>query len=165
MLAVDGGPRQAVWNATPNWTVKGGLSKGYKTPRVEQLSPGINGFGGQGTIALAGSPGLKPETSTTTELGAYSDNLAGWTASFSVFNNEFKDSFLICQPCRVGKLRPFNGFYLPAVPPSCATRGRRTVNTVPDSRVDSASIVPQCAVAISRAINSPRPMLVAFGDF
>ena len=81
----------AVWNATPNWTVKGGLSKGYKTPRVEQLSPGINGFGGQGTIPLVGSPGLKPETSTTTELGAYFDNLAGWTASFSVFNNEFKD--------------------------------------------------------------------------
>ena len=81
----------AVWNATPNWTVKGGLSKGYKTPRVEQLSPGINGFGGQGTIPLVGSPGLKPETSTTTELGAYFDNLAGWTASFAVFNNEFKD--------------------------------------------------------------------------
>ncbi|WP_402720816.1 TonB-dependent receptor domain-containing protein [Janthinobacterium rivuli] len=81
----------AVWNATPRWTVKGGVSKGYKTPRVEQLSPGINGFGGQGTIPLVGSPNLKPETSTTTEIGAYFDNLAGWTASGSLFNNEFKD--------------------------------------------------------------------------
>ena len=81
----------AVWNATPSWTVKGGVSKGYKTPRVEQLSPGINGFGGQGTIPLVGSPNLKPETSTTTEIGAYFDNLAGWTASGSVFNNTFKD--------------------------------------------------------------------------
>ena len=81
----------AVWNATPSWTVKGGVSKGYKTPRVEQLSPGINGFGGQGTIPLVGSPDLKPETSTTTEIGAYFDNLAGWTASGSLFNNEFKD--------------------------------------------------------------------------
>ena len=81
----------AVWNATPSWTVKGGVSKGYKTPRVEQLSPGINGFGGQGTIPLVGSPNLKPETSTTTEIGAYFDNLAGWTASGSLFNNEFKD--------------------------------------------------------------------------
>ena len=80
-----------VWNATPNWTVKGGLSKGYKTPRVEQLSPGINGFGGQGTIPLVGSPGLKPETSTTTELGVYFDNLAGFTASGWVFNNHFRD--------------------------------------------------------------------------
>jgi len=81
----------AVWNATTSWTFKGGVSKGYKTPRVEQLSPGINGFGGQGTIPLVGSPDLKPETSTTTEIGAYFDNLAGWTASGSLFNNAFKD--------------------------------------------------------------------------
>ncbi|MGK5073755.1 TonB-dependent receptor domain-containing protein [Janthinobacterium sp. ZB1P44] len=81
----------AVWNANPIWTIKGGVSKGYKTPRVEQLSPGINGFGGQGTIPLVGSPDLKPETSTTTEIGAYFDNLAGWTASGSLFNNKFKD--------------------------------------------------------------------------
>ena len=81
----------AVWNASPTITIKGGVSKGYKTPRVEQLSPGINGFGGQGTIPLVGSPGLKPETSTTAELGLYFDNLAGWTASGTVFNNKFKD--------------------------------------------------------------------------
>ncbi|WP_208278746.1 TonB-dependent receptor domain-containing protein [Massilia oculi] len=80
-----------VWTASPRWTVKGGVSKGYKTPRVEQLSPGINGFGGQGTIPLVGSPGLKPETSVTTELGAYFDNGAGWTANATVFNNDFKD--------------------------------------------------------------------------
>jgi outer membrane receptor for ferrienterochelin and colicins len=80
-----------VWNATPRWTIKGGVSKGYKTPRVEQLTPGINGFGQQGTLPLVGSPGLKPETTTATELGVYFDNLAGLTASATVFNNEFKD--------------------------------------------------------------------------
>ena len=80
-----------VWNASPRWTVKGGISKGYKTPRVEQLAPGINGFGGQGTIPLIGSPGLKPETSVTTELGVYFDNGAGWTANAALFNNEFRD--------------------------------------------------------------------------
>ena len=80
-----------VWNASPRWTVKGGVSRGYKTPRVEQLAPGINGFGGQGTIPLVGSPGLKPETSTTTELGVYFDNGAGWTANAALFNNQFED--------------------------------------------------------------------------
>ena len=80
-----------VWSATPQWTFKGGVSKGYKTPRVEQLTPGINGFGGQGTIPLVGSPALQPETSVTTEIGAYFDNGAGWTANVSVFNNDFKD--------------------------------------------------------------------------
>ena len=80
-----------VWSASPQWTFKGGVSKGYKTPRVEQLTPGINGFGGQGTIPLVGSPSLQPETSVTTELGAYFDNGAGWTANATVFNNDFKD--------------------------------------------------------------------------
>ena len=80
-----------VWNATPHWTFKGGVSNGYKTPRVEQLAPGINGFGNQGRTPLVGTPDLKPETSTTTEIGTYYDNLAGFTASASVFHNQFKD--------------------------------------------------------------------------
>jgi len=80
-----------VWNATPQWTFKGGVSNGYKTPRVEQLAPGINGFGNQGRTPLVGSPDLKPETSTTAEIGTYYDNLAGFSASASLFHNQFKD--------------------------------------------------------------------------
>jgi outer membrane receptor for ferrienterochelin and colicins len=80
-----------VWNAAPQWTVKGGISNGYKTPRVEQLAPGINGFGQQGRLPLVGSPNLKPETSRTTELGVYFDSPTGFSGSATVFNNEFKD--------------------------------------------------------------------------
>ncbi|MDX4952942.1 TonB-dependent receptor domain-containing protein [Delftia acidovorans] len=80
-----------VWNAAPQWTVKGGVSNGYKTPRVEQLAPGINGFGQQGRLPLVGSPNLKPETSRTTELGVYFDSPTGFAGSATVFNNEFKD--------------------------------------------------------------------------
>lgn len=60
-----------VWNATDAWTFKGGVSTGYKTPRPDQLFPGITGFGGQGVLPLVGSPNLKPETSTNYELAAY----------------------------------------------------------------------------------------------
>jgi len=100
-----------VWTASKQWTVKGGVSKGYKTPRVEQLAPGINGFGGQGTIPLVGSPGLKPETSVTTELGVYFDNGAGWTANAAVFNNKFNDKItsgtgLLNCSYRLGLNRP-----------------------------------------------------------
>lgn len=35
-----------VWNASDAWTFKGGVSTGYKTPRPDQLFPGITGFGG-----------------------------------------------------------------------------------------------------------------------
>lgn len=53
----------AVWNINDVLTLKGGVSRGFKTPRVEQIAEGIIGFGGQGRIPLLGTPGLKPETS------------------------------------------------------------------------------------------------------
>lgn len=80
-----------VWNATPEWTLKGGVSRGYKTPRVEQLVDGIIGFSGQGTIALIGTPSLKPETSTTTEFGIHYANASGLSMSVGAFDNRFTD--------------------------------------------------------------------------
>ena len=80
-----------VFNASENWVFKGGVSRGFKTPRVEQLTPGINGFGGQGRIPLIGTPGLKPETSTNAELGVQYGRGDDFNIAFSLFNNEFKD--------------------------------------------------------------------------
>ena len=71
-----------------NWTIKGGVSRGFKTPRLEQLAEGITGFGGQGTIPLLGSPGLQPETSTTTEAGAFYVR-GGLSLNVGVFRNDF----------------------------------------------------------------------------
>lgn len=81
----------AVWNVSEALTVKGGVSRGFKTPRLDQIAEGITGFGGQGTIPLIGSPGLKPETSTTYEAGLYFDNGGFFSGNVTVFNNEFKD--------------------------------------------------------------------------
>lgn len=80
-----------VWNTTDNWTLKGGVSKGYKTPDLNDLHNGINGITGQGTIITIGSPNLKPEKSTSTELAAYYDNLANFNANVTLFHNKFKD--------------------------------------------------------------------------
>ncbi len=80
-----------VFNASESWVFKGGVSRGFKTPRVEQLTPGINGFGGQGRIPLIGTPGLKPETSTNAELGVQYGRGDDFNIAFSLFNNEFKD--------------------------------------------------------------------------
>lgn len=87
-----------VWNASPDWTFKGGVSRGYKTPRVEQLVDGIIGFRGQGTIAMIGTPSLKPERSTTTELGAHYSGLSGFSVGFSVFDNRFTDKIAEGMP-------------------------------------------------------------------
>ncbi len=80
-----------VYNATPSWTFKGGVSQGFKVPRLDQITDGITGFTGQGTRPTIGSPSLKPETSTTFELVAAYDNGAGFNANLSLFNNEFQD--------------------------------------------------------------------------
>ena len=76
-----------VWNTTDNWTMKGGVSRGYKAPDLNELHGGINGVTGQGRTVTIGNPNLKPETSTTTEFGVYFDNLAGFNANATVFHN------------------------------------------------------------------------------
>ncbi|WP_367381608.1 TonB-dependent receptor [Stenotrophomonas cyclobalanopsidis] len=79
-----------VWNASDAWTFKGGVSTGYKTPRPDQLFPGISGFGGQGVLPLVGSPNLKPETSTNYELAAYYESQR-WGLNVTGFINRFED--------------------------------------------------------------------------
>lgn len=87
-----------VWNATPDLTFKGGVSRGYKAPRVEQLVDGIIGFRGQGTIAMIGTPSLKPETSTSTEFGVHYSRGGGLGASLTLFDNRFSDKIATGTP-------------------------------------------------------------------
>ncbi|MGF7148162.1 outer membrane receptor for ferrienterochelin and colicins [Sphingomonas zeicaulis] len=88
----------AVWSVTDAFTVKGGVSRGFKTPRLDQIAPGIVGFGGQGTIPQIGTPGLKPETSTSAEFGVYYDDGGFFSGNVTVFNNEFKDKIAAGTP-------------------------------------------------------------------
>ncbi len=80
-----------VWTANDYLTLKGGVSRGFKTPRLEQIAPGIIGFRGQGTIPVLGTPTLKPETSTTYEAGAYFTDGNGFSGNITVFQNVFED--------------------------------------------------------------------------
>lgn len=80
-----------VWNTTDYWTVKGGVSKGYKTPSLNDLHTGINGVGGQGTSLSIGSPDLEPEESTNTEIGVYFDNFDTFNFNVTAFHNKFED--------------------------------------------------------------------------
>ncbi|MBP5978883.1 MAG: TonB-dependent receptor [Halomonas sp.] len=80
-----------VWNTTDEWTLKGGISQGYKTPTLNQLHDGIVGFGNQGQSVTLGSPDLKPEKSTNYEIGAIYDSLDGFSAGATVFYTQFRD--------------------------------------------------------------------------
>ncbi|RGE46001.1 TonB-dependent receptor [Comamonas testosteroni] len=88
-----------VWDATTNWTFKGGVSQGFKAPRLNQLIDGVSGVGGQGTTISIGNPNLKPETSTNVELSALFDNKAGWTSSATFFHNDVKDKIASGGSC------------------------------------------------------------------
>ncbi|WP_312245672.1 TonB-dependent receptor domain-containing protein [Stutzerimonas nitrititolerans] len=87
-----------VWNTTESWTMKGGISRGYRTPDLNELHSGINGVTGQGTIITIGNPDLDPETTTSTEFGVYYDNLAGFNANATLFHNKFKDKIATGDP-------------------------------------------------------------------
>lgn len=80
-----------VWNINEVLTLKGGVSRGFKTPRVEQIADGIIGFGSQGRVPLLGSPGLTPETSTSYEAGLYYDGQGVFSGNVTLFNNDFTD--------------------------------------------------------------------------
>ena len=101
----------AVWDVSPAWTLKGGVSTGYKTPKTTDLYDGITGFGGQGTSPFVGNPDLEPETSVNSEVALY------WTSpdsrhnfNITVFRNDFDDKIargetsLSCE--QTGGVRP-----------------------------------------------------------
>ncbi len=81
----------AVYTANDNWTVKGGVSRGFKAPQVQALYDGINGATAQGKQLSIGNPDLKPEKSTNYEAGVYYNAENGFLANATVFFNQYKD--------------------------------------------------------------------------
>ena len=83
-----------VYTLSPSWTVKGGVSTGYKTPKTTDLYDGITGFGGQGTRPWVGNPDLEPETSVNSEIALYWESPNRHSANLTVFHNDFKDKIV-----------------------------------------------------------------------
>lgn len=99
------------YSLSDTWTLKGGVSTGYKTPKTTDMHDGITGFGGQGTIPWAGNPDLTPETSVNSEVALY------WTSAdeahnfnITAFHNNFKDKIERAETSRscteTGGVRP-----------------------------------------------------------
>jgi len=82
------------YKMSSDWTIKGGVSTGYKAPKPNDLYPGITGFGDQGTMPLVGSPDLQPETSVNYEAAIYYDNGNNFTSNITIFYNEFDDKII-----------------------------------------------------------------------
>ncbi len=79
----------SVWNMTPDWTLKGGVSTGYRSPNLREITAdwGQTSRGGD----VYGNPDLQPETSLNKELALLYANDAGLSGGVTVFHNDFKD--------------------------------------------------------------------------
>ncbi|MDO4233152.1 MAG: TonB-dependent receptor [Lautropia sp.] len=101
-----------VYKPAEGWTLKGGVSRGFRAPNLKENSPSAATFSGgngcrglvnnpnfvddqgrryrTGGCYMAGNPDLKPETSTNVEIGGdWSHN--GWEAGLTYFHTNFKN--------------------------------------------------------------------------
>lgn len=82
-----------VYHATDGLTFKGGWAKAFRAPTLLQNSPNWGSVScGSATTGcfIIGSKDLKPETSTSEELGVQYDARV-WSAGATVFRNDIKD--------------------------------------------------------------------------
>lgn len=104
----------AVYHATQDLTLKGGVSTGYKQPTLSSATAGFGrGTGGGGSQNLAadgvtpisralivGNEDLDPETSTSYELGYVFDNRElGLNTSLMLFHTRYKDKIAEDRYC------------------------------------------------------------------
>ncbi len=78
-----------VWHMAERWTLKGGVSTGFRAPDLRQTVAGWGQVSRGGN--MYGNPDLTPEKSVTEELGILYDDGEGFNAGLTVFNNDFKD--------------------------------------------------------------------------
>ena len=126
-----------VWNLDAQWTVKGGVSTGFRAPSLRQTLGdwGQSSRGGN----IYGNPDLKPETSLSKELGVLYNNGAGLSAGLTVFDNEFNDKItrIACPECG-----PANSSATRPPPTSISTRPSRAASK-PRSRPAGAHAGPE----------------------
>ncbi|MDH1302090.1 MULTISPECIES: ligand-gated channel protein [Achromobacter] len=78
-----------VWHMADRWTLKGGVSTGFRAPDLRQTVAGWGQVSRGGN--MYGNPDLTPEKSVTEEIGILYDDGEGFNAGLTVFNNDFKD--------------------------------------------------------------------------
>jgi len=90
----------AVWHPTEMWTIKGGVSTGFRAPDIRTIAPGYAyttggggcSYGPNGTCGvIIGDPDLEPEKSTSYEFSVGWNNFSWLSANATYFYTDFKD--------------------------------------------------------------------------
>ncbi|WP_317203676.1 TonB-dependent receptor domain-containing protein [Janthinobacterium sp.] len=92
-----------VYHPAPDWTLRGGVSRGFRAPSMKENAPGAatmsRGFGctslrplgySSGACYMAGNADLAPETSQSSEIGVGFVR-AGWDLGLTYFHTDFKN--------------------------------------------------------------------------
>lgn len=93
-----------VWNPIEQWTFKGGVSSGYRSPDIRSAVDNwgqVTGGGGDPAI-IVGNSALKPEESISTEFGVIWDNLNDLSISSTAYQTNFKDKITEERRCTDG---------------------------------------------------------------
>lgn len=119
------------YHLTDSFTIKGGISTGYKQPSLTSVTDGFaRGTGGGGSInkdsegnsisraLIVGNPDLTPETSTSYEIGyVYDRSDLGLNTSLMLFYTEYKDKIVENRFCTsedlVNKITDKSGNLIP----------------------------------------------------
>ncbi|CDH05768.1 outer membrane pore protein, receptor for colicin I, requires TonB [Xenorhabdus bovienii str. oregonense] len=89
-----------VWHADEQWTIKGGISTGYRSPNLRQVAPNWwQGTGGDGSAVILSNPNLKPEKSVSEEISIIWNNQENLNIGMTVFNTDFKDKITEFKTC------------------------------------------------------------------
>ncbi|PWW10638.1 ligand-gated channel protein [Mangrovibacter plantisponsor] len=90
-----------VWHLTDQWTLKGGVSAGYRAPDLRQSSASWGQITGGGRLdgIIVGNPDLKPEKSLSEEIALLWDNNDNLNAGITLFNTDFKDKITEVRRC------------------------------------------------------------------
>ncbi|OBU02462.1 ligand-gated channel protein [Morganella psychrotolerans] len=93
-----------VWHLDESWSVKGGVSTGYRSPDLRQATAswGQATGGGNSNAVIFGNPDLKPEKTVTEEISVMWNNQDNLNMSLTVFNTDFKDKITEIRRCGTG---------------------------------------------------------------
>lgn len=78
-----------VYKADDKWTVKGGVSTGFRAPTLGQSVNGISAMTNRGRAVVYGNPNLDPEKSVSKEIGIYYGKPHGLNAHMTFFHTSY----------------------------------------------------------------------------
>lgn len=87
-----------VWNPTRRWTLKGGVSTGFRAPDLREITPDFGQVSRGGDVY--GNPDLEPETSVNEEIALLYTSDWGASAGLTLFHTDFDDKItrVTCPP-------------------------------------------------------------------